>query len=258
MSSKFKVQSLKLWRLIPNLKFQVSSFGFIIIYSMLSVSLAFSQTDKKFIRDGNKQYKDKKYSDSEINYRKSLEKNKNSTEGIFNLGDAFYKQGKYEEAASQFQNITSKNTDKETLAKAYHNLGNSMLQAKKYEESIKAYKNALKNYAEDKDTKYNLAYAQSMLKQQQQQQQQNKDNKEKDNKNQEQKNNQDKKDNKDKKEEQKDNKDKQQEQSQANQQQKISKEDAERMLQALNNQEKDAQKKLQKKQAVRVKIEKDW
>lgn len=227
---------------------------------LLTAAFTNAQTDKKFIREGNKQYKDKKYTDSEINYRKSLEKNKNSTEGTFNLGDALYKQGKYDEAATQFQNITSQTTDKETLSKAYHNLGNSMLQAKKYEESIKAYKNALKNYANDKDTKYNLAYAQSMLKQQQQQQQ-NKDNKDKnkDNKNQQNQNKDKKEDkNKDKQNQQQDKQDQQKENQAQQQKDKISKEDAERMLQALNNQEKDAQKKLQKKQAVRVKIEKDW
>ena len=65
--------------------------------------------------------------------------------------------------------------DKERLAAAYHNTGNALLSDKKIEESINAYKMALKNNPKDNDTRYNLAYAQMMLKKQQQNQDKNKD-----------------------------------------------------------------------------------
>src|SRR2546423_11653995 len=96
---------------------------------------SFAQSERKLIRDGNKLYKEKKYSDAEVNYKKSLNANKNSETGQFNLGDAYYKQGKYEEAAQQFQPIINdKNITNTDKAKAYHNLGNSFLEAKKYDE----------------------------------------------------------------------------------------------------------------------------
>ena len=211
---------------------------------LIAVLPAFSQSDKKLIRDGNNFYEKKKFSDAEVAYRKSLNKNQQSREGNFNLGDAFYKQGKYEEAAKQFENVNGQKQDDKTKAAALHNYGNSMIQSQKYEQGIEAYKQSLKLNPKDDDTRYNLAYAQSMLKQQQQQQNQNKDTKDK----------------KEEKQQQQQQEQKQEQKQQQQQQQKkqISKEDAERILQALNNDEKNKHKKAKKEEAVNVDIEKDW
>ena len=160
--------------------------------------LSYSQDERKFIRDGNSKYNGTKYSEAEISYRKALEKDPNSFKAAFNLGDALYKQKKYEEAASQFQSIANTDITKEEKAKVYHNLGNSYMQTKKYKESIEAYKQALRNNPTDVETKYNLAYANKMMQQQQKQQQNDKNDKNKDNKdkNDQQKQNQDNKDDK--------------------------------------------------------------
>ena len=117
---------------------------FIIVAYFLFPLTSFGQKEKQFIHEGNKQYDSKKYSDAERNYNQALTKNKDSYKSIFNLGDAYYKQNKFEEAAEQFQILTHKATSKDTLSKAYHNLGNSLLKSKKYQESIDAYKNALR------------------------------------------------------------------------------------------------------------------
>jgi len=228
-------------------------FQIIILFALIfSCTPAISQTAKSYIRNGNKQYDKKKFNDAEVSYRKSLEQEHNNATGNFNLGDALYKQGNYEKAAEQFSIIANnKEADKNVQTKAYHNLGNSLLKSGNYQQSIDAYKRALINNPSDMDTKYNLAYAQSMLKQQQQQKnkdQQNKDQQNKDQQNKDQQN----------KDQQK--KDKQ-EQNQAKQddKSKISKEDAKRILQALNNEEKRVQDKLKKKLKVqKVKIEKQW
>ncbi len=236
---------------------------FLLLFPAITI---FSQQEKQFIREGNKKYEDKKYNESELNYKLGLNKNKDSYKATFNLGDAYYKQGKYEEAAEQFQMLTHRASSKDTLSRAYHNLGNSLLQSKKYEESINAYKNALKNNPNDEDTRYNLAYAQKMLKQQQQQ---NKDDKNKDNKdNKDNKNNKDqekkdkeKKDKEQQKNDQKEDKGEQNKDQQKQQQQgQISKEDAQRLLDALQNDEKNLQDKMKKEKAkgVKVQIEKDW
>ncbi|MDF2436608.1 MAG: hypothetical protein K0Q95_984 [Bacteroidota bacterium] len=222
------------------------------------VSLA--QQEKKFIFEGNKNYNEKKYADAEKNYKQGLSKNKNSYKGSFNLGDAYYKQEKYEEAAEQFQALTHKATSKDTLAKAYHNLGNSLLKSKKYKESVEAYKNALKNNPQDEDTRYNLACAQQYLKQQQQQQNKDKkdDKKDQDKKDQDKKK-EDKKDQDKKDENKKDQDKKDQKEKQEREKNKISKEDAQRLLDALQNDEKNLQDKVKKgKPGVKVEIEKDW
>ena len=233
----------------------------------LITSNLFAQSERSHIRDGNSSYKEKKYSDAEVSYKKSLEKNKDLVEGSFNLGDALYKQDRFGEAAEQYRMSAVKAKDSETKAQALHNLGNSLLREQKLQESLAAYKEALKANPKDTDTKYNYEYAKRMLQQQQkQQQQQQKQNEEKkDDKKQDEKQNQDQqKQDQQKQQQQEQQKQDQQKQQQGQQKQaqqkkqQISKEDAERILEALKNDEKKVQKKLQKKVPARGQVEKDW
>ncbi|MCW3102102.1 MAG: hypothetical protein JWO09_542 [Bacteroidetes bacterium] len=241
----------------------------IVLLTALLPLLSYSQQEKKYVVEGNKNYKDKKFPEAEKNFKAGLNKNKNSYSSSFNLGDAYYKQEKYEEAAEQFQLLTHRASSKDTLAKAYHNLGNSLLRLKKYQESVDAYKNALRNNPNDEETRYNLAMAQQYLKQQQQQQQKNKDKdkdqkddkKDKDNKKDQDKKDKDKKDQEQKDKEQKDreNKDKKDQKKPEENKNNISKEDAQRLLDALQNDEKNLQNKVKKGQrGMKVQIEKDW
>ena len=223
---------------------------------LIAISAAsYSQADRKLIREGNREYGKEKYSESEISYRKALDKNKESADAVFNTGDALYRQKKYEDAGKQFLQNHDMNDDRKKKSASLYNLGNSLLMANKVQESIDAYKGSLKIDPDNLETKYNLAYAQDLLKQQQEQQQQ-----------QQQQNNQDKQnqDNnkEDKNQDQQDKKDQeQQEQEQERQQQQgISKEDAERLLNALANDEKNIQEKvkLAKAQKARVRSVKNW
>ncbi len=236
---------------------------------ILSIALVFlfyfsqaQREERKLIDNGNTEYKNEKYNEAEILYRKSLEKNRESEIANFNLGDALYKQGKYEDAANIFNGIAGKTTDKDLKAKAFHNLGNSLLKTEKYQESVNAYKNSLKNNSVDEETRYNLAYAMSKLQQQQQQNQQNQDKKDEKQEKQEQQKQDEKKDEKKQDEQQQaDNNDQQEKEQQQQKQDKLSKQDAERMLEALGKEEKDVQDKMKKerlKQAQKMKIEKDW
>ena len=208
----------------------------------------FTQKDIKLLRQGNKSYDQGKYKEAELDYRKALEINKESDKGKFNLGTAVYQQKNFNESTKIFEELAGKQLDKSTKAKVYHNFGNSLLESKQYEQSIAAYKNSLLNNPSDKDTKYNLEYAKLMLKQQQQKQKQN----------QQDKKDQDKKDQNNQNKEQQ-NKDQNKNQSQ-DQNKKISKEDAERMLEALKNDEKKTMAKLKKSKAKvqQTIIEKDW
>lgn len=233
---------------------------YIIILFLLPGAWLFAQ-EKSYIHKGNKLYQQQKYDEAEANYRKAVEKKDQNVEGNFNLGDALYKQKKFADAGEQFNKLAATGNNKALTAAAYHNLGNSFLENKKLEESIEAYKKALLNNPKDDQTRYNLAYAQEKLKKQQQDKQ-NQDKKNQDNKNQDKKNQDDKnKDNKDKdnKDQNKQNQDKK-DQQQKQQPDKLSKEDAERMLDALNNNEKQTQDKLKNKKlkGAKVNISKDW
>lgn len=223
---------------------------FLLLISLTSAG----QTQNKLFRKGNDLYHKGKFSDAEVNYRKGLELEKGSVKGRFNLGDALYEQKKYKESASLFDSLNNSGQMDQTIkAKILHNLGNSLLESKEYDKSIQAYKQSLINNPKDRDTKYNLEYAKMMLKkQQQQQQQQQKD----------QKKDQQKKDQQ-KQEQKKENQDQQQAEKKDQQQdpKKISKEDAERMLEALKNDEKKTMQKVRKEKAKSqqpVSIEKDW
>ena len=213
--------------------------------------MVFSQKEKKYIREGNKHFGKEEYENSEVSYRKALEKESNSFNALFNLGDALYKQEKYEDAAGEFNGVSQMNTDKINRSKTFHNLGNSLLKANRLEESIEFYKNALRNNPDDLETKYNLAYAQDLLKQQQQQDQ---DQKQKD-----QNQDQDKEQQQDRQEQKQEQQDKNKQQQQPKPDQ-ISKEDAKRLLEALANDEKNIQEKIKKAKAKqqKIKTQKDW
>ncbi len=220
-----------------------------------------AQTDKKYIRQGNKEYGKTNYSESEVSFRKAIDDNKKSPDAVFNIGDALYKQNKFEEAGKQFAENANLNEDKKKKSASLYNLGNSLLNAKKLEESIAAYKNSLKLNPESKEAKYNLAYAQDMLQQQQkqeQEQQQNKDNKDENKK--DNKKDQQNKDDKDKDQKQDQNSKDQQEKPEQKQQQGISKDDAQRLLNALANDEKNVQEKVKLAKAAKAKVKtvKNW
>jgi len=234
----------------------------VITFFVLLLSFSgYSQGDKKFIRQGNREYEKEKYADSEISYRKAFDKNNTSADAVFNIGNALYRQKKFEDAGKEFESNYEMNDDRQKKSASLYNLGNSFLLSQKIKESIEAYKSSLKLDPENVRAKYNLAYAQDLLKQQQQQQQQqqNKDqNKEKqDNKDQHQDSEQEQQK---KKELQQQHQRQQQEQQQQVQEQQISKEDAERILNALANEEKDVQEKvkLAKVKQEKVKTLRNW
>jgi Ca-activated chloride channel homolog len=249
---------------------QIKETGSILKSVMLCVLLIISaslnaQTDKKYIRQGNREYAKNKYPESEISYRKAIDKNKQSPDAVFNIGDALYKQNKFEEAGNQFIENANQNVDKNKKSAGLYNLGNSLLKANKLQESIDAYKNSLKLRPDNKEAKYNLAYAQDLLKKQQEQQKQQQDKNNQDRKN--DKNNKNDK-NKDQNKDKSDNKDQQKDQDNNKQDQKqqepgkqeISKEDAQRLLNSLANDEINVQEKVKLAKATKSKVRasKNW
>jgi len=247
----------------------------LLLLSLVTLNIS-GQKDKKLVRQGNKLYEDKKYSDAEVSYKKALEKKSNSISASYNLGNALYRQEKMQDAADQYARLADeKELSKQQLGMVYHNMGNSLLQSKKnekndeeykksIEESIEAYKNALRNNPSDLETKSNLAFAQRLLKNQpkqnQQNKQDNKDQKDKDKKKDKNKNDKDKNQNKNQ-DQKKDNKNKQDQNKQQQQQEgKLTKDAAKRMLEAIQNDEKNLKEKLEKQKAVakKVKPDQDW
>ncbi len=246
--------------------YAIASFVAMII--LVTSVVAFAQQPNDLITKGNGLYKEGKFGEAEMTYREGQAQGADAFISGFNLGDALFKQERYEEAASAFQSLPNLTDDKKQKAAAYHNLGNAFMKAQKFQESVDAYKQSLRNNPQDLETKYNLAYAKRMLQQQQEQQQQqqdqNKDQEKKDDQQQQDQQNQDQKQDEKKDQDQDQKQDQQQQNEQQEQQPKegeISKEDAERALDALDQDEKkirDRLEELKVKKGTKGNIEKDW
>lgn len=205
------------------------------IFLLLIAGSMFAQPVQKLVRSGNTDYKNGHYKDAEINYRKALTKAPESEKATFNLGNSLYKQNNYDEAASQYMKLAQSEKKVSSKANVYYNLGNSLFESKKYKESIDAYKMALRQNPKDEDTRYNLSYAMTKL-QQQQKQDENK-----------------------KQEEKQQQQQKKQQQQQQQTKPNMSKQDANRMLNAMNNNEKRTLDKTKNKQkTASTQLEKDW
>ncbi|MBA7551056.1 hypothetical protein ES705_43590 [subsurface metagenome] len=198
---------------------------------------------------------DEKYNEAELQYREALEKDSQSEKATYNLGNSLYKQEQYEPAITKYESLLNTEIEPANLSANYYNLGNSYFKAQKLEKSIDAYKQCLRLNPHDADAKHNLFLAQNMLNQQQnQQEQESQKNQEKDNRKEEnQDNNQNKQKDQQQQKEQQDNQPR-------NREGQISKEDAERLLEALEQDEKDVMKKVQEQKARvrKVPVEKEW
>lgn len=222
---------------------------YILLLFMFSVGHVFAQkTDRDYLRSGNKQYKDSLFIKAEVDYRKALEVNPKSTDAMYNLANTLLMQQKANEAMEQFESVSKIEKDKSKLAQIYHNMGVILHVNKQYPQCIEAYKEALRNNPKDDETRYNLALAQKMLKDQQQQ-----------NQDQQQEQKQEKKE--DQQQDQQKDEQNQQQQNQQQQQNKneMSKENAQQLLNAVMQDEKDVQEKVKKQIQIQgKKLDKDW
>ena len=216
---------------------------------LLVAITASAQTDRQYIREGNKQFRVGQYDKAEVSYRKAVEKNPKNPQAAYNLGNALMAQKKDSSAVQQFEQATRIETNPLRKAAAYHNMGVICQTHKMYGEAIEAYKNALRLNPNDDETRYNLVLCKKQKQKQDQNQQQNQNNKD-----------DQKKDNQ-KKDDQKDqNKDKKDDKQQQQQKPQMSKDNAEQLLNAAIQNEKMTQDKMKKQQQKpqRRNVLKNW
>ena len=218
----------------------------LVFYLLLTPSLltpAFGQTDRQYVRQGNKQYRAGDFANAEVSYRKAIEKNPRNPQAVYNLGNALMAQKKDSAAIEQYQNAAKLETNPLRKYRAFHNMGVICQGHKMYGEAIEAYKNALRLNPEDNETRYNLVLCKHQKNKQDQNQQQN------------QQQQQDKKDDKKDQDKQEQNKNKQKEQKP-----QMSKDNAEQLLNAAMQQEKQTQDRLKKaqQQPQRRQVLKNW
>ena len=239
----------------------MKSIRFIIgLFVLMLPVLAMAQgNERDHIRRGNKLYNDSLFVKAEVEYRKALEVNPKSAVTMYNLGNSLLMQQKAKEAMEQYEAASKIEKNKTKLAKIYHNAGVILQAGKQYAQCIEAYKNSLRNNPTDHETRYNLALAQKMLKDQQNNQNQDQ---QKDQNGENDKKDKDKQDKEDQNKQQEQNKQKQEQQNQNSQKQdknQMSKENAEQLLNAVMQDEKNVQDKVKKKLQMRgKKYDKDW
>ncbi len=279
-----------------------------ILLLILFTSFSYAQKDKEktkkealkteaknFVRKGNKLYNQGNYKAAENAYKEAIALNPDYDKANYNFGNTQFLQNKIKEAKEQYDLVTKTTKDPFIKADTKHNLGNIAMKDKKYAEAVEAYKESLRNNPNDDETRYNLALAQKLLKEQQKKNDKNKDKnkddkdkKDKDKKDKDKKNDKkdqkdkDKKDDKnkdkDKKDDKKDgdkdkkkddkkddgkgknDKDKKEKQQPKPQQSKLSPEQVKQLLEAMNKEENKTQKKMNTKKARgrKVKQDKDW
>jgi len=268
-------------------------FGLIHIIGQAQEKKKLPQHEKEaiqFIYKGNQEITKEKANviEAEKSYRKAIAKDPDNPIAKYNLGVSYH-------ATQNFQEAAQRNEQAAKLAKtegekhaAFHNLGNSYMGTGEPDKAIEAYKNALRNNPTDHQTRYNLALAKKAKEQQDK-------NKPKDgDKNKEEKKNDDKKEDSGKDEKDKDGdkekkendkkdgeEDKENDKNKENENEKpsdkegdeekkkqpprpaqgqLSPEQVKSLLQAMENQEKKVQEKVnaRKVKGVPVKSDKDW
>jgi len=212
----------------------------------VAVTSVSAQTDRQYVRQGNKQFNAGDFANAEVSYRKAIEKNPRNPQAVYNLGNALLAQKKDSAAVEQFQSAAKMETNPLRQYQSYHNIGVICQSHKMYGEAIEAYKSALRLNPNDDETRYNLVLCkhQQQKQNQQKQDQQNKDEQKKDDKKDQQKQDQ-----------QKDKQEKKQEQ-----QPQMSKDNAEQLLNAAMQQEKQTQDRMKKaqQQPQRRNVQKNW
>lgn len=212
--------------------------------------------ERNFIREGNKMYSERRYADAEKAYQKALQENESSLIAKFNLATTYLRQANVNDTTKNglldqsmnMLNEVAATADNALASKAYYDLGNIYYNQKNYAASVEYYKNALRKNPDDDKARENLRLAQKQLKDQQgggggnnnddkQNEKQNQDqNKKKDDKGQDQ-NKQNPND----------------KQAKQPPQNGMTKENAEQILQTMQNEEKNTQDKVNKAKMQQMK-----
>ena len=238
----------------------------LLIIHFISLAL-FSQSVDKNLPKGNDKFEAKKYAEAEADYRISSSRERKNVIASYNLGNTIYRQNQESEAKHSFMRAIESASTKTQKYQAFHNLGNVFMKEKNYSQAVEAFKNALRNNPNDDETRYNFALAKKMLKDNPPKE--DKKDKKKDDKKDKEKKEEKKDENKDKKDDKKEGDKEKKEGKGKNDQPKnepkpkpggISKERLQSLLDAVNNEEKKIQDKVNAKKikGKPIQTEKDW
>lgn len=236
----------------------------LVVAVLLGPALLAAQSARRQVLEGNRLYQQEKYDEANNKYRDALVNNPDNPIIHFNIGNALYKKKNYEESMKNYEKSLVAN-DVLKQSQSYYNMGNALYRLGKLPESILAYTQALKLNPDDQDAKYNLEFVRAKLKEQaqkqpqnnqQQQHQQQQDQQQSQSNDEQQKAEQQQQEPQPSEEQQ--SQQKEQQTPETKDQSQMSKEEAERILDALKEDEKDLQKEKKSARQARVRVLKDW
>lgn len=207
-------------------------------------------------REANEAYNNGEYEKAISLYKKAIDEDPRNAKLVFNLANAQAKAGNNEQAIRTFEQYKSMTDDPEQRARADYNIGNILSEDEQWDEAVERYKQSLRFMNNDPDAKYNYEFARQQKQQEQEQDQQNQQQQNQDQQNQQ---NQQDQQNQQQQQNQQDQQE-QQNQQQQQQQSKMSQAEAEKILEALGQREKELLKqfKKQKSESDSNTNEKDW
>ncbi len=228
----------------------------IIILSLCCCVSAFAQ--KGDLRRGNRQFRKGEFAKADISYRKALMQDSTSVAGTYNLANTLYREKDMENARKLLDGVKETAPGEAFAPDYYFNLGDVAIAQEDWQAAVDAFKQCLLRTPDDLKAKENYIYARNKLQEQQNQDQQgdgnnnqdqNQQNQDQNQQNQDQNQNQDQ-------DQQGDN-----DQDQNRQEPQISPQQAQQMLQAIQQKEKETQEKVDEKKAAALKSrqkEKNW
>ena len=229
-----------------------------VILLAIGVSGVMAGPAEDAVQTGNDAFSQGQYDEALAQYQISETESPESPKLDYNIANLMHEMGKYEEALDRYNGALD--TQEAGLhANIHYNMGNTYYRMGDYTKAINSYTKALEANPDDMDAKLNLELARKMLKDNMQPNE-NKDQEQKQKQEQEQKEQQQQQQNEQEKQEQQKEQDQQSDQQQQSEQQdqqqdgsqqpdkpkEISKEDAERILNALKDDEQDVQKKIKR------------
>lgn len=221
----------------------------ILLLTLASVSAWGQKAD---LRKGNREFRKGEYGEADISYRKGLLKDTSSVAAKYNLANNLYRQESFDEAAKMLDGI--ENPD----AAACFNRGDVAIAKEDWKTAVDSFKECLLQDPGDLKAKENYIYARNKLMEQQEQQQNQQDQNQD---NQDQNKDQDQNQDQQQQDQQQQDQDKQNQQQQQQQQQELSAQQAQQLLQAIQEKEKQTQEKVDEKKAAALKSrqkEKNW
>lgn len=237
-------------------RWNVFKRGAAVMLALMMVVGASAQNDRAFIRRGNRLMRDtvegKVLAEkAQVQYQKAIEQNPGNGIARYNLGNSLIMQSKAEDAMKEYEMASKVEKDKKRLSSIWHNMGVVLQAAKQYDKAIMCYKQSLRNDPSNDETRYNYVLCQRQLKNQpQNDNQQNQQNQDQQQQQQDQKQQQ----------QQQEKKDDGQQEEQKPKPDEMSKENAEQLLKAAMQDEKNTQEKIQRQQQQheRRRLEKQW